>query len=52
MNKPLLIKVGQLIDGSGLAPIPQAFARIEGMPVVEESTTVHADVLCGDSCAA
>ncbi|MFY8205969.1 MAG: biotin synthase BioB, partial [Arenimonas sp.] len=25
---------------------------IEGMPVVEESTTVHADVLCGDSCAA
>ena len=25
---------------------------IEGMPVVEQSTTVHADVLCGDSCAA
>lgn len=25
---------------------------IEGMPVIEESTTVHADVLCTDSCAA
>ena len=25
---------------------------IEGMPAVEQSTTVHADVLCGDSCAA
>ena len=25
---------------------------IEGMPLAEESKTVHADVLCGDSCAA
>jgi biotin synthase len=25
---------------------------IEGMPLVEESKTVHADVLCGDGCAA
>ncbi len=25
---------------------------IEGMPLVQESKTVHADVLCGDSCAA
>ena len=25
---------------------------IQGMPLAEESKTVHADVLCGDSCAA
>jgi biotin synthase len=25
---------------------------IEGMPLIEQSKTVHADVLCGDSCAA
>jgi imidazolonepropionase-like amidohydrolase len=29
MNRPLIFKVGQLIDGSGTPPLKQAFARIE-----------------------